>query len=554
MTLASKMRPFALAGFLTGCVMPIWMSLADHPLYGRSDARYATVSLTMARTGQWLVPQLNNKPHLTKPPLIYWLEGLSLRWLGPSELAVRLPSALANTALILAVAAFVGARWGFRCALLAAGLLSLMPLQVLMGRLTLTDPLLSLAWFGVLVSSLEAIRRPERRGWLWLLWFSAAVGFLTKGPVILIAFLVVAFWLGLAGQSSSLRRLAWPWGLPLAMAPVLTWGAVTALVEPEALSMWGQQIFGRFTAAADHPEPFWFFLPVFLVGLFPATAAMSLPVFNYSWRRAWESLRDGSDTAFWTLAVLVPLLAFSLSRGKLVSYLLPLAAPMAILVSRQLDRWLRHRSPPRHERWPDVRFTFLICAGAGVAAAAVFALAKFPPSTLLRFPGPPALGLLGSAIGLAVAWRYGTRARAGALLVVWLALLASWGWFFELEDVFLARTSTASLLSQIRDRVPVDSASIVTFGYEDPSLPFYGHPEARTIRSEAELVHLSRLLGPRLLIVADAGAWARHRRHAPDALARFEHVADWPQIPLTKPHVVLRPRPVLSQRPTAGDP
>jgi len=77
--------------------VPIWNSIGDHGFNGRSDARYASVAQDMVNSGDWIVPRYMGRVHLTKPPMMYWLEALSIKAIGHSYLAVRLPSALAGT-------------------------------------------------------------------------------------------------------------------------------------------------------------------------------------------------------------------------------------------------------------------------------------------------------------------------------------------------------------------------------------------------------------------------------------------------------------------------
>jgi len=527
--------------FLGGCALPIWVSLGDHPLYGRSDARYATVSATMAATGGWLVPQFEGHPHLTKPPLIYWLEALCIRWLGQDELAVRLPSAVASTLLLAAVFALVHSRSGPRRALLAAGLLSVMPMGVMLGRLTLTDPLLSLAWFGVLACALAAVRQPARRLWSLLLWAAVMIGFLAKGPVILIALAAVALWRLLTADARSLASLRWPVGLPLSTLPLLLWGAAAIWVEPQAVNVWASQVFGRFTAGAAHVKPPWYFLPVFLGGLFPATAMMGLPGFNYRWRQSWRMLCSGSDQSLWTLAVILPLLVFSLSTGKLASYLLPLAAPLAIVTSAHLERWLEQVVPPMGARWPDVRITLLVSVTLGIVGIGLFSAVQLSLWHVLWLPGPAGLALVLGVVVLAVAWRYGPRLRARALLFLWILSIASWMWFVELEDAFLARTSTPAMLKTLADSSP-GPRRIFTFGYADQSLHFYGHPESRPLDTLDDLLVVSRSEGQNMLLRAELKDWREWSQRHPAVARSFEPVMQWPVLPLGRPKIVLRPQ------------
>jgi 4-amino-4-deoxy-L-arabinose transferase-like glycosyltransferase len=52
----------------------------------------------MLASGDWLVPTLNQQVYISKPPLLYWLAGITaLLFDSASEWVVRLPSALAIT-------------------------------------------------------------------------------------------------------------------------------------------------------------------------------------------------------------------------------------------------------------------------------------------------------------------------------------------------------------------------------------------------------------------------------------------------------------------------
>ncbi len=84
-----RLGKFATPLLLLCMLAPLWLSLADHPIAPRSESRYAVVSKQMAASGDWLVPHLDDKPHLTKPPLTYWLQALGLRVYGFGEFAIR---------------------------------------------------------------------------------------------------------------------------------------------------------------------------------------------------------------------------------------------------------------------------------------------------------------------------------------------------------------------------------------------------------------------------------------------------------------------------------
>ena len=62
------------------------------------EAHYAELTREMLQAGNWLVPLLDGLPYIDKPVLFHWLQGAAMTLLGPTELAARLPSAIAALA------------------------------------------------------------------------------------------------------------------------------------------------------------------------------------------------------------------------------------------------------------------------------------------------------------------------------------------------------------------------------------------------------------------------------------------------------------------------
>ena len=74
------------------------------PLADTTEPRYAEIARLMAISGDWITPWYEpGVPFWGKPPLSFWAQALSFRWLGVSELAGRLPSWLATLAIVYLV-------------------------------------------------------------------------------------------------------------------------------------------------------------------------------------------------------------------------------------------------------------------------------------------------------------------------------------------------------------------------------------------------------------------------------------------------------------------
>ena len=69
-------------------VFPLWVRF---PLVDPDEGLHAAIAQEMVERGHWLTPSLLGKPFWDKPILYCWLQAASLRLLGPSEAAVRLP-------------------------------------------------------------------------------------------------------------------------------------------------------------------------------------------------------------------------------------------------------------------------------------------------------------------------------------------------------------------------------------------------------------------------------------------------------------------------------
>lgn len=443
----------------------VWHSLGDHGLFPPDEGRYAAVSGWMAEHGNWFAPEIRGQLHITKPPLAYWAQAASMLAFGKTEFAARFPSAVASTLLACSVFAFARATLGPLVATLATGLLACMPLFLVVGRLAITDPMLALWWWLALCAAWMALRDGRSRpAWVAGFWAACALAGLTKGPLLLAPPAIVCAWLVLAGRWREVARLH-PWiGLPLAAAPLaaVAWGYHAANPE-RALAIWRFEFVDRFTGG-KHDTPAWAIPAAFVAGLFPATAMLTLPWFNLSWRAALGSFRAGGLPALLLVATVLPLVGFAILRGSSPTYLLPLAAPLAMSVAVPLARWMDGSVDDLPAgRWPpDVRITLAFVLGVlslslPVAAAVVILRGQAPgwaPGwtlagyAFLPLPCAAALGLC------VVAWR--RRAlRLPALGLAWAAWLGAWLGMHHAEDRAMAHMTMRPLVAAVPPGAPV---------------------------------------------------------------------------------------------------
>jgi 4-amino-4-deoxy-L-arabinose transferase-like glycosyltransferase len=518
--------------FLALFLVPIWISIGDHGFNGRSDARYAVVSMDMARTGEWLIPHYIGEVHLTKPPLVYWLQSASISVLGHTFYAVRLPSAISGTLAILLLFWFARRVASTRVALFAAGLYAVMPLTILPSRMTVTDSIVNLFWMAMLFAGYLRAQSPGRWRWSVVLWGAASLGILAKGPVLFIPIGIVGLWWLLirrehGATSSALRFFV---GFMLAMIPTLIWAYAVYLNEPNAVDIWVHETFDRAIGAGDHSRPIWFFLPIIFAGCFPASAMLLIPGVNLRWKDALTNLRTGTLEGYLGWSVIVPFVVFSLISGKLASYILPICAPLALLSAIMLERWFTQNKPVMESgrRMPEVRWgicigTLLFILGIGGVVGYTYGTDK-----LIWLYG---LGIaFGVSVVLVLKWDnrqfrvIGMSGFIGAWILGWAVLE-------ELEDIAISQMSYVEIAKQTFGE-PGWPGKTGVFQLEDGIIYWDRVGDLEFFDSSDQLhERLNHLIDEPILILTNAKSWDKLIETAGDLDDCCEIVNQWYQWP-----------------------
>jgi 4-amino-4-deoxy-L-arabinose transferase-like glycosyltransferase len=346
------------------------------PLIGPDEPRYARVAVEMHRSGSWVIPTLQGEPWLEKPPLYYWLAGGSFSVLGETETAARLPSVLAAL-LLVGTTALLGARlYGGSAGLHAGFVAATSLLPFVYARAAAMDMLLAAT--VTVATGLAALRLLGIAGRTALVAAAAASGAATlaKGPLgLLLPGLV------LVGYLAATREWRW-WRELVRPATAVAFLVVCAPWYVAILHDQGRRFLEVFilnhnlerfaSTVHHHPGPFWYYLPVLLLGVFP-WSGLGVPAF------ARLSPRQSRPDLFVLLWLALPLVFFSLAGSKLPGYILPAVPPLALLMGRAADRLVGEGPTP--ERWLSSRVVALV----GLILAALVAAA---PAALYRLHEP----------------------------------------------------------------------------------------------------------------------------------------------------------------------
>ncbi len=332
-------------------------------LFEPDEGRYAEIPREMLARGELVVPYLQGKPYLDKPPLMYWLVMASYSLFGISAWAARLIPALSVHGCIL-LNYFFGRRWlGEAGAFWGALVLALAPGFLGMGRLLLLDGLLTFLVTLCLFTTFSAIGGERFRKVYWVTGaIACGLGILTKGPVILILVVPVLF---LHRRLTSSRvRVSWrDWGFYVLIALLISlpWYIAICIRLPEFgyYFFWKHNVL-RFFQPFDHLEPFWFYIPIVFFSLFP-TSLLLVPLIRFFFASDPNVTRLRSpQLGFMVLAGSWCLLFFSFSGSKLPTYVLPAFPALAMVFGVYIAS----------TKWQFSRWT--IGFAAGIYAFAVF--------------------------------------------------------------------------------------------------------------------------------------------------------------------------------------
>jgi 4-amino-4-deoxy-L-arabinose transferase-like glycosyltransferase len=112
----------ALAALVAAAVS--FAGIGSHSLWTPDEPRDAAIGKAMWASGDLVVPRLDGRPFLEKPPLAWWAQAAAFRALGVSDAAARVPSALFGTLTLLVTWGLGRRLGGVRAGWLAAGALA----------------------------------------------------------------------------------------------------------------------------------------------------------------------------------------------------------------------------------------------------------------------------------------------------------------------------------------------------------------------------------------------------------------------------------------------
>jgi 4-amino-4-deoxy-L-arabinose transferase-like glycosyltransferase len=476
MSAARAPSPWLAAALALGVV--VWFcGLEYRGLFTPDEGRYADIAREMLQSGDWVTPRLNGLKYFEKPPLQYWTTAAAFALFGVDEWTARLWPALTGF-LGIAFTAFAGSRLAPRAASAPTALILAGSWGYFLGGQFLTLDMGLTFFLTAAMLAFVLARRPEvspraERGWTLVAWAAMALAVLSKGLVgIVLPGLALLAYVAIERDWALLRRLHWLPGLGVFAAIALPWFVLVQQRNPEFFPFFFvHEHFDRYLLPThNRPGPWWYFVPVVLIGLLPWTAGIPAAIVA-GWKAREPGFRLDRFLVVWC-AVIVAF--FSASHSKLPGYVLPAVPAMLLLFAR------RYPDAPERGRGAPA----LACLACGVAlvlfaAALPYADARAFPAGMQAGYAAWLLGAGGALCASALAARRLLRRPEASAAALGLGSMLALQLALSGTHVFDGRYSSERLIEAVAGeskQFPSEPPFYSVACY-DRSVPFYlGRP------------------------------------------------------------------------------
>lgn len=319
----------------------LFLKLGSFSLRLWDESIYATNSIEMMERGEWIVPYFNGEMDYwnTKPPMINWLQIISMKIFGINEFAVRLPSALAALFTVLLVYWFLKNHFTR-----LAGMMGSLVLLTSVGFISYhgartgdTDALLTLCTTAVSLFVLDALLKNKfSNKHIFAVFIFLVAGFLTKSIAAFLLLPPILFFVFYFHKNLFLgllrNKIFWITGFS---ALILIFGFILLRnsLQPGYLDLIFSNEMGRMgTTIEQHQGPFFFYLDNLVNQRFSYWILLAMGSFSLFFLK--EKTDKSNIVVKYVGAIsLFYFLLISISVTKLAWYDLPLFPILAINIA-----------------------------------------------------------------------------------------------------------------------------------------------------------------------------------------------------------------------------
>jgi 4-amino-4-deoxy-L-arabinose transferase-like glycosyltransferase len=297
------------------------------------EARYSDIPSLMNRTGDYITPHLNHVVYLEKPPLCYWATALLFKIFGENEFSSRLFAALCAWGCILLVYRIGTFSHDEKTGLYSAGVLSTFLYHSIIGKINILDMPLAFfvclaTWAGYRYFAEDC----ERKGWLYLLYVSSALAFLTKGLIgMIFPFAITILWLFISKRWRDILRLFSPVGIIIFLLISCPWIILVQKANKDFLWFFFiREHFLRYTTTFhSRNHTVLYYVPFIILGTLPWSAFLLKALKEGVEKRV--PLFKTAEKRFLLIWIIFIFVFFSVSSSKLIPYIAPIFLPIAVI-------------------------------------------------------------------------------------------------------------------------------------------------------------------------------------------------------------------------------
>lgn len=346
------------------------------PLNGRllwqpDELRYAEISRELILSSHWSVPELLGIRYFEKPIFGYWVGSFFQLLFGENNVSVRL--GVVFSTLISGLFVYLSAKMAWKKSDIAFNAVLIyfsMFIVLTIGTYNILDPIVT-AFITMIIFFFQwGITTTNFTHKLYayiLIGVACGLGVMTKGFLVLVLPTLVcsvsAIYFKRFKEVCALACLS----IVTSVLVCLPWGLVIASHEADFWNyfFWVEHIQRFMADNAQNKSPFWFYVPILLVAV--------IPWLGYLFGAIVHAIRTKGMNLYFLLWAVLPFLFFSITKGKLLTYILPCIAPLAIIMASYLNQVLESN------KVAIIRLNALINITIGVAAAGAFIVSPYFP-------------------------------------------------------------------------------------------------------------------------------------------------------------------------------
>jgi len=458
-----------------------FFNLGSFTLFDVDEAVFSTATKEMIESADWITPTYNGENRYDKPILFYWLMAASYKMFGINEFGARFPSALASTVLIISIFFFVRYVRDDNHALYAA-IASLLSIYFLAySHAAVTDMSLtlfislSLFSFYLWIDG-ETKSKTKNNICHYGFYLFSALAFLTKGLIgIVFPFGIALVYMIVIHGWKGMKKVFSFKGILLFMLISLPWFVAQVAINGQEFvdQFFMKHHFQRYTGViSGHKGPFYYYIPVLIIGLFPWVAFLPAGIRN-TWK---EKDKFQIFALIWFAFIFV---FFSFSTTKLPNYILPALPAISILIASGMT--------VQDTRWRSVSNIFLATVSLILGIAFFVARGYALDFGIVDVNWLLPLSIVTMGMAILSVYTIVTKKQMHMILSILMVLFLS---LLLIKAVPVASHHLQGTLHKYslyaKENRDADSRLIV-YDLNNPSIIFYSDRKAIIARNQAEL-------------------------------------------------------------------